>query len=90
MADSHHVTHLDGNAHYGAPIKMMFVYLLVITRMSNNPFNGMVDKDCRVHWTFILSMAGSSVFPTYGTANPTLTIVALDIRLSNRIKANLG
>lgn len=58
------------------------------TRMSDNPLNGVVDKDCKVHGMSNLYIAGSSVFPTYGTANPTLTIVALAIRLADRIKAN--
>jgi choline dehydrogenase-like flavoprotein len=56
------------------------------TRMSADPVNGVVDKDCKVHGIANLYIAGSSIFPTYGTANPTLTIVALAIRLADVIK----
>lgn len=51
------------------------------TRMSSNPANGVVDADCRVHGYDNLYVAGSSVFPTGGWANPTLTILALGHRL---------
>jgi len=56
------------------------------TRMSNSPQQGVVDRNCKVHGLSNLFVAGSSVFPTYGTANPTLTIVALAIRLADHIK----
>ena len=46
----------------------------------------MVDADCRVHGTANLFVAGSSVFPTAGNANPTLTIVALALRLADHLK----
>ena len=51
------------------------------TRMAASPREGVVDADCRVHGTTNLFVAGSSVFPTTGNANPTLTIVALALRL---------
>ncbi len=56
------------------------------TRMSINPKLGVVDRDCKVHGLHNLFIAGSSVFPTGGYANPTLTIVALALRLSTHIK----
>lgn len=56
------------------------------TRMSMNPKLGVVDRDCKVHGLNNLFIAGSSVFPTGGHANPTLTIVALALRLSDHIK----
>jgi choline dehydrogenase-like flavoprotein len=43
-----------------------------------------------VHGIENLYVAGSSVFPTGGYANPTLTIAALAIRLADRIKTRLG
>ncbi len=49
--------------------------------------HGVVDPDCRVHGIANLFVAGSSVFPAYGYANPTLTIVALAIRLADHLKA---
>jgi len=56
------------------------------TRMSDDPRRGVVDRDCRVHEVANLYIAGSSVFPTAGSASPTLTIVALAIRLADYIK----
>jgi choline dehydrogenase-like flavoprotein len=57
------------------------------TRMAVSPKWGVVDAQCRVHSVNNLYIAGSSVFPTAGYANPTLTIMALAIRLGDRIKA---
>lgn len=56
------------------------------TRMNNDPKKGVVDENCQLHGLPNLFIAGSSVFPTSGTANPTLTIVALAIRLADHIK----
>lgn len=55
------------------------------TRMSNDPRTGVVDANCRVHGVANLHIASSSVFPTHGYATPTLTIVALAIRLADHI-----
>ncbi len=56
------------------------------TRMSETPRNGVVDADCRVHGIENLYVAGTSLFPTGGHANPTLTIVALAIRLADHLR----
>jgi choline dehydrogenase-like flavoprotein len=56
------------------------------TRMSEAPSAGVVDRNCRVHSVSNLYVASSSVFPTSGFVNPTLTIVALSLRLSEHIK----
>jgi choline dehydrogenase-like flavoprotein len=56
------------------------------TRMSDDPRQGVVDRNTRVHDVENLFIAGSSVFPTVGYANPTLTIVALAIRLADHLK----
>ena len=55
------------------------------TRMSANPEHGVVDADLRCHDVSNLYVAGSSVFPTFGFANPTLTIVALSLRLAQHL-----
>lgn len=60
------------------------------TRMSVSPRSGVVDPDCRAHDLHNLYIAGSSVFPTSGYANPTLTIVALSLRLAEHLKGPLG
>jgi choline dehydrogenase-like flavoprotein len=57
------------------------------TRMSDSPATGVVDADCRVFGVDNLYVAGSSVFPTVGYANPTLTIVALALRLAEHLRA---
>ena len=57
------------------------------TRMSASQKDGVVDTDCRVHGVTNLYIAGSSVFPCAGHANPTLTIVALALRLAERLRA---
>jgi choline dehydrogenase-like flavoprotein len=56
------------------------------TRMSDSPGGGVVDTDCKVFGTANLYVASSSVFPTCGYANPTLTIAALAIRLADHLK----
>jgi len=60
------------------------------TRMSSSENQGVVDADCRVHGTANLYVAGGSVMPSGGRANPTLTIVALAIRLADHIKSELS
>jgi choline dehydrogenase-like flavoprotein len=56
------------------------------TRMSDDPRQGVVDSDCRVHGVANLYVTGSSVFPTCGNANPTWTIVALALRLGDHLR----
>jgi choline dehydrogenase-like flavoprotein len=55
--------------------------------MHNDPRQGVVDANCRVHGLSNVYVAGSSVFPTGGYANPTLTLVALALRLADHLKA---
>jgi choline dehydrogenase-like flavoprotein len=55
------------------------------TRMTEDPNVGVVDRDCRVHGVEGLYVAGSSVFPTGGFVNPTLTLVALGLRLADHL-----
>jgi choline dehydrogenase-like flavoprotein len=56
------------------------------TRMADDPSAGVTDRNCAVHGMQNLFVAGSSVFPTAGQANPTLTIVALAVRLADHLK----
>jgi hypothetical protein len=60
------------------------------TRLGSDPKTSVLDSDCRVHDVAGLYVAGSSVFPACGYANPTLTIAAMAIRLSDHLKAQLG
>jgi choline dehydrogenase-like flavoprotein len=56
------------------------------TRMHDDKKQGVVDRDCRIHGLGNFFIAGSSVFPTASRVNPTLTIVALAIRLADHLK----
>jgi choline dehydrogenase-like flavoprotein len=58
--------------------------------MARDPAEGVVDANCRVFGVHNLSLAGSAVFPTSGQANPTLTLVALAVRLAHHIDAEAG
>ncbi|MFM7425991.1 MAG: GMC family oxidoreductase, partial [Elainella sp.] len=57
------------------------------TRMSLDSKQGVVDADCKVHGVSNLFIASSSVFPTGSYANPTLTIIAMAIRVADQVKA---
>lgn len=65
-------------------------HLMGTTRMSDDPRTGVVDATCRVHGMDNLYVAGSSVFPSSSYANPTLTIVALALRLSDELRRQLA
>jgi choline dehydrogenase-like flavoprotein len=60
------------------------------TRMSRDPSTGVVDEHCRVHGVPNLYVAGSSVFPSYGFANPTFTIIALSLRLADHLAGRVS
>jgi choline dehydrogenase-like flavoprotein len=57
------------------------------TRMSENASMGVTDGNAKVHYVSNLFVAGSSLFPTCGYANPTLTIVATSLRLADHLKS---
>ena len=59
------------------------------TRMHESPRQGVVDQHCRIHDISNMYVAGSSVFPTAGANFPTFTLVALALRLSDRIASEL-
>lgn len=56
------------------------------TRMAEDPKRGVVDANCTVHGIANLHMTGGSCFTTAGAPNPTLTVVALTLRLSDHLK----
>jgi choline dehydrogenase-like flavoprotein len=55
------------------------------TRMSDDPRQGVVDRDCRVHGIANLYVGGSSVFASVGYANPTYSIDQLALSLGDHI-----
>jgi len=57
------------------------------TRMHSDPRQGVVDANCRVHGLANLYIGGAAVFPTAGAVNPTLTLVALSLRLADHLKS---
>lgn len=59
------------------------------TRMASSELNGVVDFNSKVFGMKNLFIAGASVFPTGGQANPMLTIVAQSLKLANYIKRNI-
>jgi choline dehydrogenase-like flavoprotein len=60
------------------------------TRMGTDPATSVVDASCRVHGYQNLYIGSSSVFPTGGFSNPTFTLLALCMKISDEIKARLG
>jgi choline dehydrogenase-like flavoprotein len=60
------------------------------TRMHDDPRWGVINRDCQLHDSSTVYVAGGSVFPTGGYANPTLTIVALALRLADELKRTLA
>jgi choline dehydrogenase-like flavoprotein len=62
-------------------------HTLGTTRMSSDPKEGVVDTQCKIHGIEGIYLAGGSVMPTSGHANPTLMILSLAIRLADHLKA---
>lgn len=60
------------------------------TRMAEDPRLGVVDRNCKVFGMENVFVAGSSVYPTTGYANPTLTLVALALRLGDHLSKTLS
>jgi choline dehydrogenase-like flavoprotein len=57
------------------------------TRMSADPKQGVVDANCKVHGIANLYIGGAAVYATAGAVNPTLTLVALSLRLADHLRA---
>lgn len=70
-----------------APGVVFAAHQMGTCRMSDDPARGVVDRNCRVHGTSNLYLAGSSVFPTGGAVQPTLSIAALALRLADHLTA---
>jgi len=59
-------------------------------RMHNDPRQGVVNSDCEVHGIDNLYIAGSAPFSTSGAPNPTLTLIALTLRLSDHVRKKMA
>lgn len=64
-------------------------HMIGTTRMGNDPAVSVTDANARVHGMQNLYIAGSSLFPAAGAANPTLTILALSLRLADHLAGRL-
>jgi choline dehydrogenase-like flavoprotein len=70
----------------GAP-ELKGEHAMGTTRMADERSGGVVDADCKMYDAGNLFIAGGSVMPTAGWANPTLTIIALAVRLADHLKS---
>ncbi len=62
-------------------------HLMGTARMGTDPATSVVDPDCKIHGVENCYIASSAVFPSGGYANPTMTMLALSLRLADRLKS---
>ncbi len=67
-----------------------FYHQMGTARMGTDPTTSVVDADLRAHGMENLYVAGSAVFPTGSASNPTLTLLALSLRLADHLAARAG
>jgi len=80
----------EDESHWPRKIRSKYGYHpMGTTRMGDDPTRSVVDRNCAVHGVANLSVASSSVFPVAGSANPTITIVALALRLADHLASRL-
>jgi choline dehydrogenase-like flavoprotein len=92
LAETFDARRKPGNIH-DVPEELKYGYHhMGTTRMHKDPKLGVVNENCRLHSVENMYVAGSSVFPGFGYAQPTLTITALALRLADHLitkRANL-
>ena len=79
VTEAHHKDEFQGAGH-----------IIGTCRMGEDAARSVVDAELRSHDHRNLYVVGSAVFPTSGTANPTLTIAALSLRLAAGLARRLG
>jgi choline dehydrogenase-like flavoprotein len=84
LMDATNIQPIDPKTYDGAG------HIMGTCRMGENPKSSVVDSDGRTHDHGNLFIVGSSVFPTVGSPNPTLTLAALALRTAQRISVQLG
>ena len=75
---------LDASVPWG-DLKSDAYHMMGGTRMARKPDGGVVDSNWRVFGTDNVYVASASTFPTGGMANPTLTLLALTLRLARHL-----
>jgi choline dehydrogenase-like flavoprotein len=58
-------------------------------RMGNDPATSVVDADGRLHGHPEISVCDASVFPSSGGTGPSLTVIALALRVADRLAGEL-
>ena len=88
LCGQHGLGRVELETHFDAPFwgTTTSWHQLGTARMAVNPREGVVDAQARVHGTRNLFVASGAAMPTNGRANPTLTIVALTIRLADHLQ----
>ena len=81
---------LLGTAERSAPSSVTWFHPAGGCRMGNDPEGAVVDRQGLVFGLENLFVAGAATFPTSGATNPTLTVVALALRLADRLIASRG
>jgi glucose dehydrogenase len=64
-------------------------HIMGTCRMGGDPRTSVVDAQLRVHGRRNCFVIGTAVFPTVGTANPTLTLAALSLRAADAVRESL-
>ena len=72
------------------PITGIHSHFMGTTRMGKEPSTSVVDSNCLIHGLQNCYISGPSTFPTYGYANPFLTIAALSLRIADHLAQRIG
>src|SRR5918994_545458 len=65
-------------------------HIMGTCRMGDVPRTSVVHAELRVHGRRNCFVISTAVFPTVGTANPTLTLAALSLRAAGAVRRSLG
>jgi len=89
QAFAHDIIHKIGGSELESGFSLTSHHPCGTTRMGTDATNSVVDAQCKSHDHDNLYVASSSVFPTMGTANPTLTIAALALRIADQLSQRI-
>ncbi len=84
------VADLGGVAHEVGTLRMEVKDSNRVYDARSRPREGVVDSDCKFIGLDNVFVCDLSVFPTSPAANPTLTLMALAIRLARHLQATTG